>query len=367
MILIDWLSVYQEFEPNLYPNLGSEMKTTVCMLTGEIKAEQSTGYKHLGSFDSVILVKFHNNVLSVSGNPSHYNKIDNLYGCDSVQAGLEIYNKILVFLGYPVFYDFEDLKQIMKQPYAKTESYYRSGLKITRVDLTTNYACPVSPVEMLKYLSTNNYRGQAGYLYPNGRTVEWLGARSGDTSKASKHLYFKYYDKAFDIQIKLNKLFAKRKRLYAQIELIKPEILLDEIENNSVEYKTLNNDAIVNLDEQISYLSKLLQFTVENNVVRFELELKSKKLIELGLSHAYKWNKDIMLKLVDLYTPHLKQKTQFNKKIDLFAQLIDAGITERKARQAALIGHMWLDGHDVHYQRNILIKNLVFMWLELFY
>lgn len=339
MIIIDWLSVYQEFQSNLYPNLGSEIKTTVCMLTGEIKAVQSTGYKHLGSFDTVILVKFHNNILSVSGNPSHFNKADNLFGCSTVQDGLAIYNKILSFLGYPNFYDIEDIKYVTNNPHAHTESYFRSGMKITRVDLTTNYSCPVPALEMIKYLSTNNHRGQPGYLYPNGRTVEWLGARSGDSSKASKHLYFKYYDKTFDLQIKLNKLYAKRNKTLAKFEYTQETI---------------------NLDNHINYLNKLLQFTIENNVVRFELELKSKKLIELGLSHAYKWTKKIMLELVTQYTPHLKQKTEFNKKIDLFEQLIVFGITERKARQASLIGHMWLDGHDVHFQRNILIKKSSF-------
>lgn len=344
MVFLDYLSVYQEFQGQDLPLLASEISTTVCALTGEITKEYTKGYQHLGSFDSTLLIKYDKGVLSVSGNPSHWCKTDNLYGCESVQAGIEIYNRVLKSLGYPEFYDCEDT-YLTSSPYAAQNGYIRNGMTITRVDLTLNYASDISAIDILRYLSTNAYRGQPGFLYPNGRTVEWLGTRSGDTRAASKHLYFKYYDKTFDLQTKMSKLLKLRDKLIV---------------------KDFNNDAnIVNIEtyrmtEQINYLTKVLKFSEENNIVRFELELKSKKLNELGLTKLGRWSRELMLQLVDKYTPHLKTKCQFNKKIDLYQQLLDVGISDRRARQSALIGQMWLDGHNVNYLQNKSIKKTTY-------
>ena len=334
MIHVDWLSIYQEFQGGNYPLLASELRTSVCVLTGELLKESTVGYKHLGSFDSCLLIKFDKGVLSVSGNPSHWNKSDNLFGCPSVQDAVLIYNEVLESLGYPTFYDCEDT-YLTSSPYAAQNGYIRSGLHITRVDLTENYASPIGCHEMLKYLSTNAYRGEAGFLYPNGRTVEWLGTRSGDSKAASKHLYFKYYDKAFDIELKLNKLFKMRSKVLSVNE---------------------ENNATLLLDDQINYLTYLLKYCQFYNVIRFELELKSKKITELGLNKLGRWSREIMLKLVDQYTPHLKQTTQFNKKIDLYSQLLELDIPERKAALYSSIGQLWLNGHDVNFNRNPSVK-----------
>lgn len=339
MIFVDWLSVYQEFQGSDFPFLASEVSTTICALTGEVKREFTKGYQHLGSFDSTLLIKFDKGILSVSGNPSHWCKVDNLFGCTSVNQAMEVYNNVLKSLGYPEFFDCEDT-YLTSSPYASQNGYIRSGLHITRVDLTENWASPIAPLEMLRYLSTNTYRGEAGFLYPNGRTVEWLGSRSGDSKETSKHLYFKYYDKAYDIEQKLDKLVKKQKLLMTQ---------------------TFHDDEIINIDvfrctEAINYLKKLLEYTRENNVIRFELELKSKKLNELGLNKLGRWSREIMLQLVDKYTPHTKQIVEFNKKIDLLTQLIDAGYNSSIAKSYSKMGHLWLDGHDVNFKRNPMIS-----------
>lgn len=343
MIIVDWLSVYQEFQGADFPLLASEIKTTICAFSGEIKSEFTKGYSHKGSFDSSLLIKFDKGILSVSGNPSHWCKSDNLFGCTSVQQAMEVYNKVLKSLGYPEFFDCEDT-YLTSSPLAAQNGYIRSGLHITRVDLTQNWASPISSLEMLKYLSTNTYRGEAGFLYPNGRTVEWLGSRSGDVRETSKHLYFKYYDKAWDILQKLNKVLKLQTRLTSKIK-----------QDDNV----LNFDQL-KLTEQINYLTHLHEYAVENNIIRFELELKSKKINELGLNKLGRWSREIMLTLVDKYTPHLKQKVEFNKKIDLYTQLLDVGIPCPKASTYAAIGHLWLSGYDVNFKRNSMIKQATY-------
>lgn len=341
MIHVDWLSIYQEFQGEDYPLLASETRLSICALTGEILKQSTIGYQHLGSFDSCLLIKFDKGVLSMDGNPSHWNKVDNLFGCPSVQDAVLIFNEVLESLGYPQFYDCEDT-YLTSMPSAHSTDYIHSpGLHITRVDLTENYSSPIHAIEMLKYLSTNTYRGESGFLYPNGRTVEWLGTRSGDTKSASKHLYFKYYDKSFDVELKLNKLMKKRDKLLAQ---------------NLSDSKLDFDSQMLVITDAINYLTKLLEYCQINNVIRFELELKSKKINELGLNKLGRWTRDVMLKLVDQYTPHTKQTTQYNKKVDLYSQLIALGIKDAHAKSYSKLGQMWLDGHDLHFQRNITVS-----------
>lgn len=344
MIFVDYLSVWQDFRDQDLPLLASEISTTFCALTGEIKREFTKGYQHLGSFDSTLLIKFDKGILSISGNPSHWCKVENLFGCATVQDGMTIYNRVLKSLGYPEFYDCEDT-YLTSTPAAHSAAYLREGLHITRVDLTENWNSPISALEMLKYLSTNTYRGEAGFLYPNGRTVEWLGSRSGDNKETSKHLYFKYYDKAWDIEQKLDKLFKQQKKL----------LCVHAFSDNNI----IDID-MIRCTESINYLQKILEYTKENNTIRFELELKSKKINELGLNKLGRWSREIMLQLVDKYTPHTKQIVQFNKKIDLYIQLIDIGIPERKAGLYSNMGQLWLNGHDVNYNRNPAVKKDTF-------
>jgi II/X family phage/plasmid replication protein len=340
MIFVDYLSVYQSFIGQDYPFLASEVSTTFCALTGEIKREFTKGYQHLGSFDSTLLIKFDKGILSVSGNPSHWCKADNLWGCQTVQDAMEVYNFVLRSLGYPEFYDCEDT-YLTSKPFASQKGYIRDGLQITRVDLTHNYMSDIPALDMLRYLSTSAYRGEAGFLYPNGRTVEWLGTRSGDNGKTSTHIYFKYYDKAWDIEQKLKKCVQQRKRHLVN------SLKLDD---------TIFNSQLLAITETINYLTRLLDYCNQYNVVRFELELKSKKIKELGLCKLGRWSREIMLELVNKYTPHTKAKCQFNKTVDLYSQLIAFEIPERKAGLYSSIGQLWLNGHDVNFKRNLSIK-----------
>lgn len=337
MIFVDWLSIYQDFPGTDYPRLASEIRTSYCALTGELLKESAIGYKHAGSFDTNVLIKFDGQRLSMSGNPSAWNRPDNLFGVRSVRAAVDVFNSILKSLGYPEFFDCENTN-LRAMPYQSNSSYYRPGLKLTRVDLTENYSsdCPI--VELLRYLSTFNYRGQTGYLYPNGRTVDWMGDRSGEVG-ASKRLYFKYYDKAYDIDLKIKKLQALRNRIIAKDE---------------------QNANTLLIDERINYLSKLLYFLIENNVSRFELELKSKMLDELGLSSLVGWSDEKMTEIFNKYKLHEKQKVQFSADLNIYDKLISLDVKPPLARTASNAAQMWLDGHDIHFERSNVMSRATF-------
>jgi hypothetical protein len=338
MIFVDWLSIHQDFPGETYPLLASEIRTVKCALTGDLLKETTTGYQHPGSFDSSLLIKFDGYRLTMSGNPSAFNCRDNLFGVETVREAVDVFNQVLESLGYPQFFDCENTER-RAMPLQSSEKYIKPGLVLTRVDLTKNFASDTSALDMLRYLSTFAYRGQSGYLYPNGRSVDWMGDRNGETG-GSKRLYFKYYDKAWDLAKKLKKITGIKHRMTAEAE-----------------FKT---DTSL-IDSQIDYLTKLLQYTLENNVVRFELELKAKTLAELNLNNLVGWNNEMNIILLEKYMPHLKQKLSFNRKIDLYSQLLDAGEKPgASSRNAAYIGQMWLDGHNVDYNQNLLITKNAF-------
>jgi len=365
MIFVDWLSVYQDFPDSHLPRLASEIRTYTCAITGELLKETTVGYVHEGSFDTSILIKFDGLRLYMSGNPSAFQRLDNLFGCRSVVDALAVFNNILNKLGYPSFFDVlhvkhEDLTDLINvdrlaNPCRKSKKVLSgaAGLTFTRIDLTKNFCSDIDPLSMLRYLSSFTYRSTPGYLYPNGRTVDWFGLRSGDVG-SSNRIYMKYYDKSHEIQKKLNKLKRKQKKLAIQS----------------------NDDFFTNayLESQIAYLNKLLYFTLENNVVRFELELKGKKLADDGLKNLIDWSEEKMIIQLEKYLPHIKSVVQFNNKIDLYSQLIDAGVKPAYARTAASAGQHWLNGHDLHFKNSNFLtqatyyrvkKNLLFIGFDI--
>ncbi len=343
-IFIDWISVYQDFPALDLPSLHGKYQQTICGLTGELLQERTFGYVHEGSFDTTILINFDGSRLHMSGNPSHWFRKDNLFGCKTVQSGIAIYNQILRNLGYPEFTEdktrYDSPIPALDNKHYKTirNKFFCPSLCLTRVDITQNFHSDIPASEQLRNLSRFNYRGEFGYLYPNGKTVEWLG-RHNSTGLGSKRLYFKYYDKSFDLIKKITQLRAKLKRKINSIDSQFSK------ENHQLQY---------------DHLIELLKYTEENNVIRFELELKSKTLAELGLNHAYNWTDQTMIIQLNKYLPHTKQVVSFDTKIDLLSQLLELDVPLTQARKACQIGKLWLSGEDVHYKNNLSITKTVF-------
>lgn len=338
---IDWLTIYQDFPGLDLPYLGETLKVDTCLLTGEIKSERVAAYKHKGSFDSTLLISWHKNRLYMSGNPSAYGRPDNLFGVDSVWRCVEIYNEILAKLGYPQFHDCEN-SELRAMPLQSTENYHRPGARITRVDLTTNFftAPPFERTALdsglmtstdwasrtLRYLSSLAYRGSTGHLYPNGKTVDWFGDKGGKSAKGgSSRLYLKYYAKAWDLEQKINKLERQQKKII-----------------NGCPY----------LQETIDYLVRLRDYCQTHGVVRHELSLKSKFLIESGLQYIGDWTMEKIVDISERYQLHRKQQIEVNSPDQAFQQLLELGYTPRKARNLATLYQLWMCGNDLHYERN---------------
>ncbi|MCL7708226.1 Replication-associated protein G2P, partial [Enterobacter kobei] len=60
-------------------------------------------FQHKGSFCDQVSISIKGSILKMSGNPSRWNRLDNLFGHTSVDACVQVYNRILNDLGLPEF------------------------------------------------------------------------------------------------------------------------------------------------------------------------------------------------------------------------------------------------------------------------
>ncbi len=90
----DWLKVYQDFDVAL-PLIGDRACIHIDTQTGEQLAMTQPKIKHEGSYSTTLQIVISGNRLSVSGNPSRINRLDNLFGYTRLEDCIAVYNRIL--------------------------------------------------------------------------------------------------------------------------------------------------------------------------------------------------------------------------------------------------------------------------------
>ncbi len=93
-VFIDWLKVYQDFDVAL-PLIGDRACIHIDTQTGEQLAMTQPKIKHEGSYSTTLQIVISGNRLSVSGNPSRINRLDNLFGYTRLEDCIAVYNRIL--------------------------------------------------------------------------------------------------------------------------------------------------------------------------------------------------------------------------------------------------------------------------------
>lgn len=342
MIFVDWLTLYQARRPGTVPVAGSEFRVSHSLETGELLREQVVGFQHAGSFDSSLHVRSDGGTVMVSGNPSAFDRPDNLFGWHSVAASVDRINRELSLLGLPEFDSILPNEEAprhcsvafralpspaLRDGRAAILGHFDSDngafaahsesvlgderARITRLDLTQNIATN-GAVDFLRHLSTYVHHGKAGNLYPNGRTVEW--------GRGSRRVYIKYYDKAFDIGQKILKL------------------------SKSANSQNKNRSKLIH---HIEHLSKLMAWCEEHGIVRLEVSFKSTELTDRKIYHLEKWSHELMTNIIRPYQFHEKLNIQETRFQGVYEALLASGISERIARQAELIHTSWVNGSDV--------------------
>ncbi len=286
-IFIDWLSMKQKHF-QILPIVNGSVVVKYDSDSGEIEFETHCFREHKGSFETTINVRCDGNTISISGNPSKYNRLDNLFGLRSLVDCISLYNQILAFYGLPFL--------VTKRAI------------ITRIDITENYAVGSgNEIEHIRFLSSSNFRGESGYVYPDGNTCDWF--------RHSTRHYLKAYCKAAELKKHLTR--ADKKNNYSPSEL--------------------------------DYLHQL-QHNVDNaGVVRLEYEINSNILRDKKL-RVYKG--EIMGELVQLFdnkNPY-KQKSKYITQVDssnIYKIAIEEGFTNRQAINLRNNYELWLNGANL--------------------
>jgi hypothetical protein len=234
----DWLDAYQEY-PYQLPLIGKDGFVRIDTVTGEMSnAIKCPTFRHEGSYSTSIGVRVSGNRLYVSGNPSRYDRLDNLFGFTSVDECFRVFNHVLLSLGLPPFTKCTKLWLAVAEDEDSPHRQVSDGALITRLDITSNRTVGQgNELAYLRALSGLRYRNGIGRLHTNGATVDWLSSK-GNASL----IYPSAYNKGHEIA--LHSLPTIR-RLYGE---------------GSPEFQ---------------YLANLLEYCRTHGVIRFEQKLKS--------------------------------------------------------------------------------------------
>jgi hypothetical protein len=303
----DWLACYQEHSSPI-PIVASGGRVDIDFVTGSSGTVLQNPIEAEGSYSTKITVFISGNRIKISGNPSRYNRLDNLFGLTSLDECFDVYNRILRSIGLGDF-QFTKCTQVFHRNGACGDRVEKSsdGAVITRLDITTNRSTGVDHSQAyLRALSTQPYRNSIPQLYSNGMTADWLSKKG----KASM-IYASAYVKAHEITI--NALASAARKFGT----------------TSAEYL---------------YVLSVRDYCRSHGVVRFEQKIKSaylrrKKLNYYGLFDESVFNElqNEFLKIDDKLVVEAMTIENISEKL-LRLGVVD---TTRAANTTAFYAHQW--------------------------
>lgn len=291
-IAVDWLTVHQVHGEA--PVLGESLLLFVDIEDGTVVSQAVRGAAIRGSFDTSLQVRCDGRRVEVSGNPSRWGRQDNVFGFDSLDGCIELYNRVLVALGLPEF-DSRHRDQAMDRQVQRSDTgMVAQGAVITRVDLCRNWAAGSSAHARLVVgaLGSVIRQGKPGTVSADGNTVDW--------GRGSRYSYLKYYIKAAEMRRHCKK--------------------------------------------PSEYQAQLVDWCDSVGIVRQELSVKSMMLKRQGLDSPVNWSKARMEQLLDEYSPHRECGAQVSAHSELFQLLVEAGTSISRARAAQAALQAYLNG-----------------------
>lgn len=256
MYFFDWLECYQDFDFDLpiisdsgfrhYDFTESDSMVLDDVPLGVVvpapqPAPRQKRREHEGSYSTKITVHVKGRRIHVSGNPSRFNRLDNLFGLQTLEQCVNVYNGILESLGLPPFTKCVNhgfIESIHEDGSIHLEPVM-AGCHITTLHITSNQAVGSgnSIDTYIRAISMLPWRNRKGRLHADGKTADWVSNLGN-----AREIYASVYDKAHEIMMRS---LPKVKRKFGE---------------DSPEYQ---------------YLFQLHQYCASAGVARFELKLNS--------------------------------------------------------------------------------------------
>jgi hypothetical protein len=237
---IDWLNIHQDY-PYELPIVGDRGCLWFDPTSDEVLAVTSPAFCHKGSFSTSIQIKVSGNRITIKGNPSRVNRIDNLFGFKTVDECIPVYNQILLSYGLPPLSRCTRAWQTQCDKSGKF-SVFSDGAVITELHVTANKSVGEGNEDSyIKAISTLSYRNSIPRLHTNGKTADWLTK----TGAGCRLIYPSVYNKAYELALHS---LPKIRRMFGESS------------------------------DQYRYLLDVIDYCRAAGVVRFELKLKSEFL-----------------------------------------------------------------------------------------
>ncbi|WP_411679630.1 phage/plasmid replication domain-containing protein [Aeromonas hydrophila] len=200
-MFFDWLTIEQDFGYQL-PLLDGNAYARLVIEEGEVVETgslSSPAFSHKGSHCDNVQIKVNGSSIRMSGNPSRWGRIENLWGYTSVDPMVSVYNAIL----RDIYGNCDQIPQFTKC----TKLYYAQGSAcevigadgaiIRELHVTENISVGAgNERDYIAGLSTLRYRHSGPRLHPDGNTVDWL-SKLGNADL----IYPSVYNKGHEIEL----------------------------------------------------------------------------------------------------------------------------------------------------------------------
>lgn len=310
MFFIDQLFIQQDHHEGGLPLVGRHEIKRVDLETGE-ELPPSVNQKILeGSFSTKLTIRCNGTRVRVEGNPSRWQRIDNLFGLQTIDECVDIYNHVLAQYNLPPFT--KNTRFAHRQsPDGKSSSLIGNGAEITLIDWTRNHMVGKGREQsFIRGLSSMQVgRGRKPKLYPDGNTCNW--------GEGSTWIMTKLYNKAVELLRHLQK--DQRKKAG-----VAPEIL--------------------------EYLTNLINYCESVGVVREEHSLRQTLLKRHDLQfYGIVTEQDFYQHLQDIENAMKTIHISHDEHQSIAHQLLASGVvdTMRKANTTMSYFAMWQHGTDI--------------------
>ncbi|ENI0015782.1 Replication-associated protein G2P [Salmonella enterica] len=306
----DWLTIEQDFGYQL-PILSDVAYQRIHLESGEASALSQPTFQHKGSFCDVVSISIRGSLLKMTGNPSRWGRLDNLFGLPTIDSCVSVFNQILCDLNLPSFTKctrtfFNQAKENEKAAVISDGAYIRE------IHITSNKSVGKgNEDEYISGLSTQPYRNSVPRLHSNGKSVDWL-SKKGNASL----IYPTVYNKSHEMR--LHSLSKLKNRFGAD-------------------------------SDEVKYFESLIDYCASNGVVRFEQKLKSRYLQK---HHLMFWGLADYSILTELHNSflNLDEKLSVNA-MDfetISEHLLSRAVVEttRAANTTAMYAIQWFHGHS---------------------
>lgn len=203
-MFFDWIKAYQEYDFDL-PQVGDVITRRFDAETEALLSTSVPAFFAEGSYCTTFRIHVCGRRITVDGNPSRINRLDNVFGIDSLDGCFRVINALLAEYGLPPMTRCTSIQRL------QDGSALANGAVFQRLDLTSNfYVGQGNERAYMRAISSQRYRNSIAYLYPDGNTCVWT-PKGGE--KAGRLVYPGNYAKAAELNAHL---LPKVKRSYGE-------------------------------------------------------------------------------------------------------------------------------------------------------